>query len=354
MRRAGDDALVDAFEAAGQQQRAGAGGEFGGERLRQRLAARRQVDQRRLGFLDARMVDGGGEHVGAHHHAGAAARRRVIDGAMAAKAELANGHRAQRPQSRFAALCRRARCRAARETSPGTASAPLPARADAHLCWENAACHSPGQRSSQRSAPPPSAARAFRRPRRRPCAACRRPGATSWPRRTPASWRSRAPSRSCRTRCTTLRGSPSPSTIFAWPPPHNAPPAELLERDLRLRHVLGPLLRVGHLGADDHVSFRHGLYTPPVVSISSALARRRLRFADVVDKGFRDHLGIVGLRDRAADDDVVGAGCDGVAGRRDALLVVGGAAGETDARRDDEEAGADRLADARRPPGPRR
>ncbi len=99
MRRAGDDALVDAFEAAGKQQRAGAGGELGGERLRQRLAARRQVDQRRIGFVGAGVIDGGGEHVGAHHHAGAAARRRVVDGAMAADAEVADGNGAQRPQA---------------------------------------------------------------------------------------------------------------------------------------------------------------------------------------------------------------------------------------------------------------
>ena len=74
------------------------------ERLGQRLTARRQVDQRGIGFLDACVVDGGGEHVGAHHHAGAAAGRRVIDRAMAAKAELADRYRAQRPQAGFQRL----------------------------------------------------------------------------------------------------------------------------------------------------------------------------------------------------------------------------------------------------------
>ena len=72
-----------------------------GEGLRQRLAARRQVDQRRIGFVDAGVVDGGGEDIGAHHHAGAAARRRVVDGAVAPKAEVANGNGAQRPQPRL-------------------------------------------------------------------------------------------------------------------------------------------------------------------------------------------------------------------------------------------------------------
>ncbi len=66
---------------------------------RQRLAARRQVDQRRIGFLGLGGIDGGGQHVGAHHHAGAAAGRRIVDGAMPADAELADGYRAQRPQA---------------------------------------------------------------------------------------------------------------------------------------------------------------------------------------------------------------------------------------------------------------
>ena len=290
------------------------------------------------------MIDGGGEHVGAHHHAGAAARRRVIDGAMAAEAELANGHRAQRPQARFQRADRRARCQAARETFPGTASAPLPARADAHLCiGKNAAfpCRCRPLISGER--------RAARR------AVCRSPlldaldddhvqraGALaqpSWPRRTRASWHSRAPSRSCRTRCTTLRASPSPSTISAWPPPHNAAcPPNFSSATFDL--VTYSAHFSGLVTSARTITYPLGMgLTPPVVSISRPWRAARLRFADVVDKGFSDHLGIVGLRDRAPDDDVVGAGRDGVAGRRDALLVVGGAAGEADAGRDDEEAG---------------
>ena len=64
-----------------------------------------------------------------------------------------------------------------------------------------------------------------------------------------------------------------------------------------------------------------------------------MRLADVVDEGLGDGPRVVRLRDRASHDDVVGARRDGVVGRGDALLVVGGASRQADPRRDDQEAG---------------
>src|SRR5690606_11822057 len=45
--------------------------------------------------------------------------------------------------------------------------------------------------------------------------------------------------------------------VLRLPAAYDRLAAELVERDLRLRHVLGPLLRVRHLGAHDHIALSH-------------------------------------------------------------------------------------------------
>jgi hypothetical protein len=60
--------------------------------------------------------------------------------------------------------------------------------------------------------------------------------------------------------------------------------------------------------------------------------------ADMAQERLGSLYGIVRLGDGPADHDVVGSSSNGVLGRHDPLLVVGGAAGKADARRDNEEA----------------
>ena len=87
-----DDALVDTFEAAGQQNDTGASGQFLDDGLVERVSARAQIDGRQVFATQAGVVDGGGGNVAADDHAGAAAGRRIIDGMMGAKTEIAQSN----------------------------------------------------------------------------------------------------------------------------------------------------------------------------------------------------------------------------------------------------------------------
>ena len=93
-------------EAAAPDDGAGTGGEFAHLRLRQRFPARAHQQPRARIALGRRMVDRPGQHVGAHHHAGAAAGRRVVDGAVAAEAEVTDRHGGERPDVRLERLAR--------------------------------------------------------------------------------------------------------------------------------------------------------------------------------------------------------------------------------------------------------
>src|SRR5208283_1478136 len=68
-------------------------------RLRERRAARTHQQLRTRIVLSDGGVERGAKHVGAHDHAGAAAGRRIVDGAMAADAVIANLPRLQSPDS---------------------------------------------------------------------------------------------------------------------------------------------------------------------------------------------------------------------------------------------------------------
>ncbi|EGE57287.1 hypothetical protein RHECNPAF_4460059 [Rhizobium etli CNPAF512] len=91
-----DHPLVDALEAAADDNDAVACRKFAHALLRQRPAARAH-QQARAGIVLTGAVDGAGENVGFEHHAGAAAGRRVVDGAVFIGGEIADLHRVQRP-----------------------------------------------------------------------------------------------------------------------------------------------------------------------------------------------------------------------------------------------------------------
>ena len=91
-----DDALVDAFVAAAEQDEAGGGGVALGVGLGEGAAAR--------GEEHARAVVGDGgqrgvDHVGAHHHAGAAAERGVVHCPVPVGGEVADVDRIERPDA---------------------------------------------------------------------------------------------------------------------------------------------------------------------------------------------------------------------------------------------------------------
>ena len=89
-----EDALVHPLETPADQRDALAFGKLAGAGLGQRAAARREIDHRQIA---PRRAQGRVHHIGANHHARATARRRVIDIAMPADAEIAQGNAAQLP-----------------------------------------------------------------------------------------------------------------------------------------------------------------------------------------------------------------------------------------------------------------
>ena len=91
-----DEALVDAFVARAEQDRAGAGRESLDRRLAQQRAGRREADQRRrrrLGAGGADRREGALERLDQQHHPRAAAVGSVVDARMRRIAEVA-----QRPE----------------------------------------------------------------------------------------------------------------------------------------------------------------------------------------------------------------------------------------------------------------
>ena len=85
-----DDPLVDALEAAADDQRPLARRERADEILGQRPATRAHQQARTQIALIARRIDRIGEDVGAQHHSGAAAGRRIVHRPVAAAAEVAD------------------------------------------------------------------------------------------------------------------------------------------------------------------------------------------------------------------------------------------------------------------------
>ena len=96
-----DHPLVDAFEAAADDQCTRPNRQLAHLGLRQRPSAR--AHQQPWPRIAGRrgVVDRLGQNIGAHHHAGAAAGRRVVDGAVAVGGEIADLDRLQRPRSGF-------------------------------------------------------------------------------------------------------------------------------------------------------------------------------------------------------------------------------------------------------------
>ena len=107
-----DHPLVDALEAAADDDRARPCREMAHETLGQPLAARAH-EQPRADML--RLVDGRGQHIGLHHHAGSAARRCIIDSAMPVGRRIADVAHIERPYAGFAAPCRRANAERSRK-----------------------------------------------------------------------------------------------------------------------------------------------------------------------------------------------------------------------------------------------
>ena len=91
-----EDALVETFEAAAQEDRSAAGGESADAGLGQRSAARGQR-KHRAAIGDA--VQRGSEHVGPQHHPRPAAGRRVVDAAVLVGGEVADLAGVERPQT---------------------------------------------------------------------------------------------------------------------------------------------------------------------------------------------------------------------------------------------------------------
>src|SRR5690606_7447370 len=110
-----DDALIDAFEAATDDDNTRASGQLAHARLVERLAtwAHQQPWARVLGWRSE--IDGTGHDVGAHHHAGAATGRRVVNRAVLVGGEVADLHRPQRPSVGFKRAARKRHAERARE-----------------------------------------------------------------------------------------------------------------------------------------------------------------------------------------------------------------------------------------------
>src|SRR5262245_27047013 len=94
-----DHALVNALEAAAQNERTGTVRERFDARLRQRRAARAHQQARTPVVGRKCRVDRARNDVGLHHHAGAAAGRRIIDGAVAVARPVANVERIEPPDA---------------------------------------------------------------------------------------------------------------------------------------------------------------------------------------------------------------------------------------------------------------
>src|SRR6185369_11814265 len=93
-------ALVDALEAAREQDRARALRKLPHARLREWRPARRQVERRRAGRTrGAGGVDGRRGNIGTHHHTGSATRRSVVDGAVLIGGEVTDVDNVERPRT---------------------------------------------------------------------------------------------------------------------------------------------------------------------------------------------------------------------------------------------------------------